>query len=61
MDTVELLKRFSGEYASAFKGRGMAFSENREYQHGDEVRSIDWNVTARMGNHLLKFLKKSVS
>lgn len=39
---------FSGEYHSAFKGRGMAFSENRAYQHGDEIRTIDWNVTARM-------------
>lgn len=37
---------FSGEYHSAFKGRGMAFSEVREYQHGDEIRTIDWNVTA---------------
>ena len=40
---------FSGEYSSAFKGRGMAFAENREYQAGDEVRTIDWNVTARTG------------
>jgi len=38
---------FSGEYHSAFKGRGMTFSEVREYQHGDDVRTIDWNVTAR--------------
>ncbi|MDR2937756.1 MAG: DUF58 domain-containing protein, partial [Prevotellaceae bacterium] len=38
---------FAGEYHSAFKGRGMAFSEVREYQYGDEIRSIDWNVTAR--------------
>ena len=73
MDTVELLKRvrrveiksrglsdkiFSGEYASAFKGRGMAFSENREYQHGDEVRSIDWNVTARMGAPYVKVFEE---
>jgi uncharacterized protein (DUF58 family) len=62
MDTTELLKKvrkieikskglsaqlFSGEYKSAFKGRGMSFSEVREYQPGDDVRSIDWNVTAR--------------
>ena len=39
---------FAGEYHSAFKGRGMAFSEVREYQWGDDVRSMDWNVTARM-------------
>ena len=38
---------FAGEYHSAFKGRGMAFSEVREYQYGDDVRSMDWNVTAR--------------
>ena len=39
---------FAGEYHSAFKGRGMAFSEVREYQYGDDVRNIDWNVTARL-------------
>ncbi len=38
---------FSGEYHSVFKGRGMEFSEVREYQYGDDVRNIDWNVTAR--------------
>jgi uncharacterized protein (DUF58 family) len=63
-DTTDLLKRvrrielrtrrqstqlFSGEYHSAFKGRGMAFSEVREYSPGDEIRTIDWNVTARTG------------
>lgn len=63
-DTTDLLKRvrrielrtrrqsnqlFSGEYHSAFKGRGMAFSEVREYSPGDEIRIIDWNVTARTG------------
>jgi uncharacterized protein (DUF58 family) len=73
MDTIELLKRvrrveiksrglsdkiFSGEYASAFKGRGMSFSENREYAHGDEVRSIDWNVTARMGEPYVKVFEE---
>src|SRR6187455_3557650 len=48
---------FSGQYRSVFKGRGMNFDEVREYQPGDEVRSIDWNVTARM-NH--PFIKKFV-
>src|SRR5476651_1530234 len=48
---------FTGEYRSVFKGQGMEFSEVREYQPGDEVRSIDWNVTARM-NH--PFIKKFV-
>ena len=62
MDSKELLKKvrkieiktrglsqniFAGEYHSAFKGRGMAFSEVREYQYGDDIRDIDWNVTAR--------------
>ena len=45
---------FTGEYRSVFKGQGMEFSEVREYQHGDEVRSIDWNVTARMGRPFVK-------
>lgn len=73
METAELLKKvraieiktrglsnqvFSGEYHSAFKGRGMAFSENREYQHGDEVRTIDWNVTARMGRPFVKVFEE---
>ncbi len=44
----------AGEYASVFKGRGMEFDEVREYQPGDEVRSIDWNVTARMGHPYVK-------
>ena len=62
METSELLKTvrrieiktrglsrniFAGQYHSAFKGRGMAFSEVREYQYGDDIRDIDWNVTAR--------------
>lgn len=73
METAELLKKvraieiksrglsnqiFSGEYHSAFKGRGMAFSENREYQHGDEIRSIDWNVTARMNHPYVKVFEE---
>lgn len=73
MDTADLLKKvraieiktrglsnqiFSGEYHAAFKGRGMAFSENREYQHGDEVRTIDWNVTARMGRPFVKVFEE---
>ena len=45
---------FAGEYHSQFKGRGMAFSEVREYQPGDDVRSIDWNVTARMNRPYIK-------
>src|SRR5512136_925251 len=44
----------AGEYESVFKGRGMEFEEVREYQPGDEVRSIDWNVTARMGHPFVK-------
>ena len=62
METSELLKKvrrieiktrglsrniFAGQYHSAFKGRGMAFSEVREYLYGDDIRDIDWNVTAR--------------
>jgi uncharacterized protein (DUF58 family) len=45
---------FSGEYHSVFKGRGMNFSEVREYQYGDDIRSIDWNVTARTGAPFVK-------
>jgi len=45
---------FSGDYQSAFKGRGMSFSEVREYQYGDDVRNIDWNVTARTGDPHVK-------
>lgn len=49
---------FAGEYHSAFKGRGMAFSEVREYQYGDEVRSIDWNVTARLRSPYVKIFEE---
>jgi uncharacterized protein (DUF58 family) len=45
---------FSGQYHSVFKGRGMAFSEVREYQHGDDIRNIDWNVTARFNHPYIK-------
>ncbi len=45
---------FAGQYESVFKGRGMEFDEVREYQPGDEIRSIDWNVTARMGHPYVK-------
>jgi uncharacterized protein (DUF58 family) len=73
METSELLKRvrkieiktrglsnqiFSGQYHSAFKGRGMAFSEVREYQMGDDVRTIDWNVTARSGTPYVKVFEE---
>jgi uncharacterized protein (DUF58 family) len=49
---------FSGEYQTAFKGRGMSFSEVREYQYGDDVRSIDWNVTARYANPHIKIFEE---
>ena len=49
---------FSGEYHSAFKGRGMSFSEVREYQYGDDVRNIDWNVTARMDHPYIKVFEE---
>ena len=73
MDTKELLKKvrkieiktkrlsdhlFSGEYHSSFKGRGMTFSEVREYQYGDDVRSIDWNVTARYNSPFVKVFEE---
>lgn len=73
MDTAELLKKvrkieiktrglssqvFSGEYHSAFKGRGMAFSEVREYTPGDDVRTIDWNVTARFSAPYVKVFEE---
>ncbi|MDR2563670.1 MAG: DUF58 domain-containing protein [Prevotellaceae bacterium] len=49
---------FAGEYHSAYKGRGMAFSEVREYQLGDDVRSIDWNVTARLNTPYVKVFEE---
>ena len=49
---------FSGEYHSVFKGRGMEFSEVREYQLGDDIRSIDWNVTARFGHPYIKIFEE---
>ena len=49
---------FSGEYHSAFKGRGMSFSEVREYQYGDDVRNIDWNVTARFDQPYVKIFEE---
>ena len=73
MSTSELLKKvrkieiktkglsnhiFSGEYHTAFKGKGMAFSEVRGYQPGDDVRSIDWNVTARYNNPFVKVFEE---
>lgn len=73
MDTKELIKKvrkieiktkglsnqiFSGEYHSAFKGRGMAFSEVREYAMGDEIRTIDWNVTARFNEPFVKVFEE---
>lgn len=73
MEPTELLKRvrrieiktkglsrhiFAGEYHSAFKGRGIAFSEVREYQYGDDIRSIDWNVTARFNHPYVKIFEE---
>jgi uncharacterized protein (DUF58 family) len=73
VDSVELIKKvrkieirtkrlsqqlFSGQYHSAFKGRGMAFSEVREYQFGDEIRFIDWNVTARFNHPYVKVFEE---
>ena len=49
---------FSGEYHSVFKGRGMVFSEVREYQFGDDIRNIDWNVTARFGHPFIKVFEE---
>lgn len=49
---------FAGEYHSAFKGRGMAFSEVREYQYGDDVRNMDWNVTARLHSPYVKVFEE---
>ena len=73
METKDLLKKvrkieiktrglshqiFSGHYHSAFKGRGMAFSEVREYQYGDDIRNIDWNVTARFNHPFIKVFEE---
>lgn len=73
METNELLKKvrqieikarglsrniFAGQYHSAFKGRGMAFSEVREYQYGDDLRDIDWNVTARYNRPYVKIFEE---
>lgn len=73
MEATELLKKvrrieiktrglsrhiFAGEYHSAFKGRGIAFSEVREYQYGDDIRSIDWNVTARFNHPFIKVFEE---
>jgi uncharacterized protein (DUF58 family) len=73
MDTKELLKKvrkieiktrrlsdhiFGGEYHSTFKGRGMTFSEVRQYQYGDDVRNIDWNVTARYHEPFIKIFEE---
>lgn len=73
METTELLKKvrrieiktrglsrniFAGQYHSAFKGRGMAFSEVREYQYGDDIRDIDWNVTARHNKAYVKVFEE---
>ncbi|HUW07247.1 MAG TPA: DUF58 domain-containing protein [Williamwhitmania sp.] len=73
METTELLKKvrkieiktrglshhiFAGEYHSAFKGRGMTFSEVREYQYGDDIRNIDWNVTARFNAPFVKVFEE---
>ncbi len=49
---------FSGEYHSVFKGRGMSFAEVREYQYGDDIRNIDWNVTARAGAPFVKVFEE---
>jgi uncharacterized protein (DUF58 family) len=49
---------FAGEYQSAFKGRGMTFSEVREYQYGDDIRNIDWNVTARFNHPYVKVFEE---
>ena len=57
--TKELVNQvFSGEYHSVFKGRGMEFSEVREYQFGDDIRNIDWNVTARFGHPFIKIFEE---
>ena len=49
---------FAGEYHSSFKGQGLDFNEFREYQHGDEIRFLDWNVTARMGTPYIRTFRE---
>ena len=49
---------FTGEYHSAFKGKGMSFKEVREYTHGDDIRFIDWNVSARLGHPFSKVFEE---
>ena len=49
---------FAGEYHSAFKGKGMTFSEVREYQYGDDIRNIEWNVTARFNHPFVKIFEE---
>jgi len=73
LETIDLLKKvrkieiktrrlsnniFGGEYHSAFKGRGMTFSEVRNYQFGDDIRTIDWNVTARYNEPFVKVFEE---
>jgi len=73
LETLDLLKKvrkieiktrgisnqiFTGQYHSAFKGRGMAFSEVREYQYGDDIRNIDWNVSARLSHPYIKIFEE---
>ncbi len=52
---------FGGEYHSVFKGQGVTFSEVREYQPGDDIRLIDWNVTARLNHPYVKVMEKSAN
>ena len=76
MEATELLKKvrrieiktrglsrhiFAGEYHSAFKGRGIAFSEVREYQYGDDFRNVDWNVTARFNHPFINVFEEEIT